>query len=147
METVTVSVDGVDVAQKFQIESSVATNECEFAANATIGDGTVGNGDRTKMGAILCDNLIVPVGVTITVDATDSDGTTAGNQGFMPAIIIVEGTVDINGEINVDGSAGAANVGDAGGAGVRPRSGAGCCKIDSGSCPDVAAPIVSLHAL
>jgi len=72
----------------------------------TLGDNKGINGNRTIGGTIVLDELLVPVGVTLNITAQDIDPTRPGNQGFLPAIILVDGEVDIQGTIWVNGSNG-----------------------------------------
>src|SRR3972149_6586892 len=83
----------------------------------TLGDDTGVNGNRTLAGTIVLDSLIIPAGITVQIDTTDIDPNLAGNQGYLPAIIIVDGPVDIRGTLNISGSNGQDGNNDNGGAG------------------------------
>jgi len=72
----------------------------------TLGNDQGINGNRTIGGTTVLDSLIVPVGVILNVTAQDIDLTRSGNQGFLPAIILVDGEVDIQGTILINGSNG-----------------------------------------
>ena len=118
-QTVTVTVDGNDLSQKFYINSVQAGDGelSEDTGTRTLGDGTNDHGDRTQAGAILLDDLVVPSSLTVDIDLNDPDGSIAGNQGYLPAYLIVDGDVTIDGTLNVNGSTGSSNSGDVGGSG------------------------------
>jgi len=94
-----------------------------------LGDGAGRNGDRSTDGTIVLENLLIPAGTTVTVDTTDTDLGTPGNQGYLPAIILVRGDVDINGTLTVVGQAGGhsdyCNIGPAGSGGPGGGGGGG----------------------
>jgi len=77
-----------------------------------LGDGTGVNGARTEGGTIVLENLIIPTGVTVQIDRSDIDPGVTGNQGFLPAIIVVAGSVDIQGtgRLEVNGGAGQSGI-------------------------------------
>lgn len=83
------------------------------------GSGALGSGGaygtRSKRGAMIVDQLILPTGSTYTVSTADTDGGTSGNQGYLPMIIIARKVVSL-GASTVDVSASGVN-GGAGGAG------------------------------
>jgi len=122
-QTVTVTIDGVALPRTFEIipitGTLVGSGDYSSAPGGTytLGDGGGNNGNRTKGGVIILDELDVPVGITLNINVTDLDLGLAGNQGYLPAIILVAGDIDIQGTINVLGSAGAAASGDDGGDG------------------------------
>ncbi len=127
-QDVQVTIGGTTVPEPFKIISPVPGSG-DFSASSgivTIGDGL--NGTRTNGGTIVLDSLIVPSGVTVVVDTSDPDSDPAdGNQGYMPATIIVDGPVDIQGTVNVSGEHGYAYdaAGSHGGAGGPGGGGGG----------------------
>jgi len=130
-QTVQVTVDGKTLLRTFEIVIPAA-NSGNFTGQSTtithpLGNGNGLNGTRTVGGTIVLDSLIVPAGVTVNVTATDIDPTSPGNQGYLPAIIIVDGDVDIQGTLDISGSAGGNGGGEDGGDGGDggPGGGAG----------------------
>jgi hypothetical protein len=98
-----------------------------------LGDGF--NGTRTPRGTIVLDSLIIPQGVTATINIVDTDSTTAGHQGYLPAILIVDGPVNISGILNVSGERGftaTTELGGFGGAGGPGGGGGGGGAGDNG---------------
>ncbi|MEE8234225.1 MAG: hypothetical protein V3R41_06060, partial [Gammaproteobacteria bacterium] len=138
VQNVTVSIDGVAVIPKFQIiipseDSGDFTGQ--GAGPHLLGNGVGRNGIRTAGGTIVLNHLIVPAGTTVTVDTSDTNSTTAPNEGFLPAIILVRRDVDIDGTIEVNGEDGSANVtpdGGAGGDGGPGGGGGGAGGPDAG---------------
>ncbi len=63
--------------------------------------------DRTKRGTSVLGGLSVAAGGTLSIGTADTDPTTTGNQGYIPAVILVKGDVDIAGTLNVTGGNGA----------------------------------------
>jgi len=72
----------------------------------SLGDGIGRNGDRTIGGTIVLENLLIPVGTIVNVTTTDISPTEDGNQGYLPAVILVTGDVQINGTLLIDGQDG-----------------------------------------
>jgi hypothetical protein len=135
---VTITVDGADFPQSFQI-ANVTSGHGDFTGDSgtiTLGNNVADHGDRVPLGAILLDELVIPSGLTVNVDVTDADPATDGNQGYMPVYIIVDGNVTIGGELQVNGSAGSnrgsAEAGGAGGAGGPGGGGGGGGGGDDG---------------
>jgi hypothetical protein len=82
-----------------------------------LGDDTGVNGDRTTGGTIVLDVLDIPAGTDVRIDTADMDAARDGNQGYLPAIIVVKGEINIEGTINVFGGDAGDAVGDIGGDG------------------------------
>lgn len=88
-------------------------------------DGTV-NGeillastDRSDGGTLLLESLSVPAGTTLRVDSSDPISGSAGNEAYLPLVLLVAGDVDISGDVDLSGLDG----GDGGHAG--PGGGGG----------------------
>ncbi len=126
-QDVEVLVNGETLNRTFRIETPTPNSGNFSGSSGTviIGDGT--NGDRTYGGSILLDSLIVPSGVTVNIDTTDPDGDASnGNQGLLPAIVVVDGPVNISGSINISGWNGGDSIaGGTGGAGGTAGPGGG----------------------
>ncbi|MGH7380609.1 MAG: heparin lyase I family protein [Candidatus Methylomirabilales bacterium] len=95
------------------------------------GGGTLSG--RTKRGTKVLGGLTVPSG-TLSIDtSTDTDTGTAGNQGYLPAVILVKGDVNIAGTLeaktpgatSLNGANGAAGGGGGGGVGGAGGGGGG----------------------
>src|SRR3990172_8273880 len=128
-QNVTVYMDGKAITPIFQIKTPTA-NSGDFTGQGAgphpLGNGIGRNGTRTLNGTIVLDSLIIPAGTTVTVDVTDLDVSTPGNQGYLPAIIIVDGPIEINGTLNVSGANGQnAGLEDSGGNGGNSGPGGG----------------------
>ncbi len=84
------------------------------------GGGVIGSGGawgtRSKRGAMIVDSLVLGSGL-YTVDISDRDPQTAGEQGYLPTIIISKGPVRINASAVVSTSASGKNAGPGGGGG------------------------------
>ncbi|MBS3131306.1 hypothetical protein J4212_02635, partial [Candidatus Woesearchaeota archaeon] len=137
-QVVGISIAGTLIGHTFRVITPAegSGNFTGQSGSAVIGDGT--DGTRTAGGTIVLDSLIIPSGLTVTVDTTDRDSTTPGNQGYLPAIILVDGPVSIAGTLNVSGTAGSAasdttDVGGAGGAGGPGGAGGGGGGSDANS--------------
>ncbi|MGH9909277.1 MAG: hypothetical protein ACRD32_01420, partial [Nitrososphaerales archaeon] len=91
----------------------------------TLGDDTGINGNRTLAGTIVLDSLIIPSGYTVQIDTTDIDTNLSGIQGYLPAIIVVDGPVDIQGVLNINGTNGQSVTTDTGGVGGNGGPGGG----------------------
>ncbi|MHA2069598.1 MAG: DUF2341 domain-containing protein, partial [Candidatus Thorarchaeota archaeon] len=127
-QTVEVQVNGNPLTRVFEIFTPAANSGDYIGQGAgphTLGDGTGRNGDRTVGGTIILENLFIPAGVDVFVDTADNDPANAGNQGYLPAIILVTGDVLIDGTLDISGSAGNAGAGDAGGDGGAGGPGGG----------------------
>ncbi len=112
---------------KFEIYNPTAGS-----GNFTGGAGLriLGNGGanetRSLFGTVVLDTLIIPSGVTVEVIKTDRDNNASnGNQGYLPAIILVKGNVNIQGVFNVSGSNGQTATTDVGGSGGNGGPGGG----------------------
>src|SRR3990172_2577357 len=117
-QNVTVYMDGKAITPIFQIKTPTV-NSGDFTGQGagphSLGNGIGRNGTRTLNGTIVLDSLIIPVGTTVTVDVSDLDTSAPGNQGYLPAIIVVDGPVIINGTLDVAGQDGQTSVADDGG--------------------------------
>jgi len=93
-----------------------------------LGDDTGRNGDRTVGGTIVLESLIIPVGTTVKIDTSDMDLGRDGIQGYLPAVILVKGDVDISGTLAINGTYGDSATGvtdDGGDGGVGGPGGGG----------------------
>ncbi|MBI3027268.1 VCBS repeat-containing protein [Candidatus Woesearchaeota archaeon] len=118
-QDVQINISGVSLPQPFKIvvPTRDSGNFTGLSGTFTIGDGK--NGTRTSGGTIVLDSLIIPQGVTVNVSRNDPDGISGnGNQGYLPAMIIVDGPVNISGTLVVNGTDGLASD-----AGVNPANG------------------------
>src|SRR5579883_266983 len=77
-------------------------------------------GFRSKRGAMIVDSMVLNGTGTYTIDTTDCDPVTLGNQGFLPAIILSKGIIQTgpNVKISVDANGMNGTPGGAGGGGV-----------------------------
>jgi len=110
-QTVEVTVGTSTITHTFEIQIPTA-NSGDFTGQSTtithpLGNDIGRNGTRTVGGTIVLESLIIPAGVTVNVTTTDIDPATPGNQGYLPAIILVKGDVNIVGTLTVAGQAGA----------------------------------------
>ena len=84
------------------------------------GGGIIGSGGqwgrRSKRGAMIVDSLILNSGF-FSIDVSDSDPSTPGEQGYLPAIILSKGPVRIRAGAIIDASATGKNGGPGGGGG------------------------------
>ena len=115
-QDVQVNISGVSLPSVFKI--IVPTLRSGNFSNAAAGVYMIGNGKngtRTVRGTIVLDSLIIPSNVKIVVNTTDLDPTLAGDQGYLPVTIIVNGPVNISGILNVSGSSALAGASDNGG--------------------------------
>jgi len=111
---VTVFIDSSALFRTFEIVDTtgnfVGTGDYSAAAPGTytLGNDQGINGNRTIGGTIVLDSLIVPNGITLNINVVDIDPIRAGNQGYLPAMIIVDGPVEITGtgQISVNGTDG-----------------------------------------
>jgi hypothetical protein len=127
---VEILINGVPLRYPFNIidRSNKFVNTGDYTGQAgtfTLGDDLFRNGNRTLAGTIVLDSLLVPTAVTLLIDTSDIDPTLAGNQGYLPATIVVDGPVQINGTISIIGTNGANGAGDAGGVGGNGGPGGG----------------------
>lgn len=60
-----------------------------------IGSAALGLGRRSKRGVLVVDSLILGKGI-FTIDTTDTDPVTPGNQGFLPVTILSRGRILID---------------------------------------------------
>lgn len=107
---------------------STVTNEFELVPPQTLGTGGVVTGGgvigegalgrRSKRGAMIVDRLLLDAGA-YRVSTADPDPATPGNQGYLPFILISQGTVAIlsSATLSADGSTLNAGAGGGGGAG------------------------------
>jgi len=130
-QSVEVSINGNSLVRTFEIVIPEA-NSGDFTGQGAgphpLGNGVGRNGTRTVGGTIVLESLIVPTGVNLIVTTSDIDPTRDGNQGYLPAIILVAGDVDIQGTGTIDVSGGDALDGDndnGGDGGVGGPGGAG----------------------
>ena len=126
---ITVTVDGTTLSQTFDIVIPAPD------PNLTSSDGSISG--RTKRGTKVLGGLTVGSGRTLTIDTTDTDTGTAGNQGYLPAVILVKGDVNIAGTVDMKGQNGmnaAASCagGDAGSGGPGGGGGGGGGMTETG---------------
>jgi hypothetical protein len=126
---ITVTVDGTPLSQTFDIVIPAPD------PNLTSSDGSISG--RTKRGTKVLGGLTVGSGRTLTIDTTDTDAGTAGNQGYLPPVILVKGDVNIAGTVDVKGQNGmnaAASCagGDAGSGGPGGGGGGGGGMTETG---------------
>jgi hypothetical protein len=126
---ITVTVDGTTLSQTFDIVIPAPD------PNLTSSDGSISG--RTKRGTKVLGGLTVGSGRTLTIDTTDTDAGTAGNQGYLPTVILVKGdvniagTVDVKGQNGMDAAASCAG-GDAGSGGPGGGGGGGGGMTETG---------------
>ncbi len=96
------------------------------AAERILGEGRLGV--RSRRGALLVDSLIVPAGVVLDVSTADCDPFTAGNQGYLPFVLMALGPIrgEAGAAIRVSAIGSAAGPGGGGGGGA-------FCDVLSGS--------------
>jgi len=100
---VTVFIDSSALFRTFEIVDTtgnfIGTGDYSVAAPGlyTLGNDQGINGNRTIGGTIVLDSLIVPTGITLNINIADIDPSRVGNQGYLPAMIIVDGPVTITG--------------------------------------------------
>jgi len=126
---ITVTVDGTTLSQTFDIVIPAPD------PNLTSSDGSISG--STKRGTKVLGGLTVGSGRTLTIDTTDTDAGTAGNQGYLPAVVLVKGDVNIAGTVDVKGQNGmnaAASCagGDAGSGGPGGGGGGGGGMTETG---------------
>ncbi|MBI2141150.1 hypothetical protein HYU16_01880 [Candidatus Woesearchaeota archaeon] len=116
-QDVQVNVSGKQVNGVFKIITPApqSGNFTGLSGNRVLGN--VSNGNRTKGGTIVLDSLIIPSGLTVTINLSDSNTAKQGDQGYLPAVLVVDGPVDIQGILSVNGSDAGAVSGDIGGQG------------------------------
>jgi len=118
---VTVSVSGAPVSQTLDLVIPAPD------PNITAGTGTLSG--RTKRGTKVLGGLTVGSGATLTINTADTDAAAAGNQGYLPAVVLVKGDVSIAGTLDVKGQQGsnaaASCAGGDGGAGGPGGGGGG----------------------
>lgn len=106
--------------QSTTVDFEIVTPQALGAAGVVNGGGVLGSGGvlgrRSKRGAMIVENLVLGNGA-YTVATTDPDATAAGNQGYLPFILISRGTLAIlpTATLNVNGTG--ANGGPGGGGG------------------------------
>lgn len=74
-------------------------------------------GTRSKRGAMIVDSLILQGSGTYSIASSDCDPVTPGNQGYMPAVILSKGRIDITSGVIMNSSASGADAGPGGGGG------------------------------
>ena len=85
--------------------------------------GEIGSGGswgiRSRRGAMIVDSMILNGTGTYTIDVSDCDPQTPGNQGYLPAIILSNGSIFISpgAVLSVDASGENGGPGGGGGAG------------------------------
>ncbi|MGH7408668.1 MAG: DUF2341 domain-containing protein [Candidatus Methylomirabilales bacterium] len=126
---VTVTIDGKLLTQTFDIVLPTPD------PNVTL--GTVSLTGRTKRGTKVLGGLTVTSGATLNMSTTDIDTGTAGNQAYLPFVILVKGdiniagTLDLNGQNGANGGAGSGGIGGAGGPGGGGGAGGGALQDGS----------------
>jgi gliding motility-associated-like protein len=102
------------------------------AAIITAAAGTLGSGGawgiRSRRGAMIFDSLVFQNGAIVSIDKSDSDPVTPGNQGYLPINVISRGRVVIdNGAMVINDAQGGQNTdGAAGGGGGGTESFTNC---------------------
>jgi hypothetical protein len=123
---ITVTVDGKLLNQTFDIV---------VPAPDPNGGGALSG--RTTRGTTVLGGLTVGSGQTLSVNTSDTDGTIPGNQGYLPAVILVKGDVNIAGTVDVKGqdgvNAGADSAGGNGGTGGPGGGGGGGGGVKEGT--------------
>jgi hypothetical protein len=123
---ITVTVDGKLLNQTFDIV---------IPAPDPNGGGALSG--RTTRGTTVLGGLTVGSGQTLSVNTSDTDGTIPGNQGYLPAVILVKGDVNIAGTVDVKGqdgvNAGADSAGGNGGTGGPGGGGGGGGGVKEGT--------------
>ena len=76
------------------------TNDFDGAADGVI---TLSSSLRSDGGTVVFESLDVPAGTTLLFDTTDPNSGSLGNEAFLPAVILVEGTATIEGSIWLGG--------------------------------------------
>jgi len=125
---ITVTVDGKLLSQTFDIVMPTP--------DPNVTSGTVSLTGPTKRGTKVLGGLTVSGG-TLTIDTSDTDGGTVGNQGYLPAVILVKGDVNIAGTVDVKGQNGTNGgncTGGGGGAGGPGGGGGGGGGVEDGTC-------------
>jgi hypothetical protein len=127
---VTVTVDGKTLSQTLDIVMP--------SPDPNVTSGTVNLSSRSKRGTSVLGGLTVASGATLGISTTDTDGSTTGNQGYLPATILVKGDVNIAGTIDIKGqngtNGGSACTGGDGGAGGPGGGGGGGGGVRDASC-------------
>jgi hypothetical protein len=135
---ITVNVGGQALSQTLDLVIPVL--------DPNISSGTATLSGRTKHGTKVLGGLTVGAGGTLMISKIDPDGATAGNQGYLPATILVKGDVNIAGTVDVRGSNGtnaSANcAGGEGGAGGPGGGGGGGGGMTETGCPTGGPPPV-----
>ena len=86
-------------------------------ASGALGSGGGYGGFRSKRGAMIVESLTVFSSSTFTINTTDRDAATPGNQGYLPFVIIVKDIVSLGPSATIDGSGNGRNGGAGGGGG------------------------------
>ncbi len=108
--------------QSTTVDFEIVTPQVLGAAGVVNGGGALGSGGplgtRSKRGAMIVENLVLGTG-TYTVATSDPDASTAGNQGYLPFILISRGNLAVlpTATLNVNGSGANGGPGGGGGAG------------------------------
>lgn len=154
-EEVNIFLDGIKIKPILNITTPLAGSGDYGSVGPgtyTLGDGSsLGGGKRSQNGTILLEQLIIPSGTTVNIDVLDLNASSIGNQGYLPAVIVVEGEVEIEGTLDVSGTAGVSvnpffvaaqrDNGGAGGAGGPGGGGGGGGWADRGSGGTVGTPV------
>jgi len=127
---ITVSIDGQALTQTFDLVIP--------APDPNVTSGTSSLWGRTKRGTNVLGGLTVGSGATLTISKADTDGATAGNQGYLPAVILVKGDVNIAGTVDLkgqNGTNGGSNcTGGVGGSGGPGGGGGGGGGVKDATC-------------
>ncbi len=111
----TISVDGAPLVANggidnlFRITTALpgpvdgGTGDADGTVNGEI---LLASTDRSDGGTLLLQSLSVPLGTTLRLDTTDPLGSSPGNEAYLPLVLLVEGDVDIAGDIDLSGKDG-----------------------------------------
>jgi hypothetical protein len=86
----------------------------KLSQSATLGDGI--NGKRSRRGAMLFAGIDLRSGV-YSISTADCDPSTAGDQGYLPCVILSTGAITMSADARISGSAKGIDAGPGGGGG------------------------------